>query len=382
MAAVGPFGRQRRVIVAISGGADSMALAVLVARWGRPIAVIVDHGVRPDSAAEAASVSARLETLGIENSVAKASVANGPALAERARAARYALLFAACLREGVPDLLLGHHAGDQAETVQMRAEAGSGSAGLAGMAAVSYRNAARVVRPLLGIHPARLRATLRQAGIAWVEDPTNQNMRTARGRLRATMSGAARSAALALAETSFAERRGELSAVADELADVWLAPEGFAVVPGQLGVAALSALIWMISGHCYPPPRAGVERGLVARTLHGVLIRPAGRLGTGFLLAREPAAVAPPIEANEGAVWDGRFRVRGAGAGLTLGALGTDSAALRSRTRLPAAVLATLPALRRRGALVSVPHLAFPDREACRSVSFDMWPRRQAAPST
>ena len=382
MAATGPYGRERRVMVAVSGGADSMALALLLARWGQPLAAIVDHGVRPESAAEAALTSARLAALGVRNEILTTAVAAGSALAERARIARYEFLHDAAARLGLPDLLLGHHAGDQAETVRMRQDAGSGTAGLAGMAPVSYRDAVRLVRPLLGIDPARLRATVRQAGVDWVEDPTNQSMRTARGRLRRDMTAADRGEALALAETSRSARMLDLRDAAAELADVRLAPEGFAVVPRELGAAALSALIWMLSGRMYPPPLAARARGLAARTLHGVLIRPAGRLGPGTLLTREPASVAAPIASGDDAHWDGRFRVRGAPAGVTVGALGADAASLRSRSHLPAVVLATLPALRRAGALVAVPHLAFPDAEACRSVTVEFRPGRQAAPST
>jgi len=381
MAATGPFGRERRVMVAVSGGADSMALALLLTRWGNPIATIVDHGLRAESATEAALVSTRLAALGIQSRILSASLRPGPALAARARVARYDLLFAECVRLGLPDLLLGHHAGDQAETVRMRADSGSGAAGLAGMAPVSYRNLARLVRPLLAIDPARLRATLRHANLSWVEDPTNHSMTTARGRLRRQMNAHDRIAALTLAASSLADRTNQLRVDATELATVQLAPEGFAVSPGPLGTSALSALVWMISGRPYPPPRIALEPGLATRTLHGVLIRPAGRLGPGTLLTREPAAVAPPIEACDEAVWDGRFRVQGASPGLTLGALGVDAATFRRRSRLPAAILATLPALRRGMALVAVPHLAFPDREACRSVSVEMWPRRQATPS-
>ncbi|RYY12796.1 MAG: hypothetical protein EON55_11555 [Alphaproteobacteria bacterium] len=190
-----------------------------------------------------------------------------------------------------------------------------------------------------------------------------------------------RAAALTLAASSLTDRAHQLRANAAELADVRLAPEGFAVAPDPLGASALSALIWMISGRSHPPPRVALEPGLAARTLHGVLIRPAGRLGPGTLLTREPAAVALPIQACDGAVWDGRFRVRGAAAGSTLGALGAEAATLNGWSRLPAVVLATLPALRHGTALVAVPHLAFPDREACRSVVVEMWPGRQATPS-
>ena len=383
MRPLGPFGAERRVVVAVSGGADSMALAVLLSRWGRPRAVIVDHGLRTESASEAALTASRLAGLGIEASVVCASLTVGPAQSERARAARYELLFAACEAAGVPDLLVAHHAGDQAETVQMRLAAGSGVLGLAGMAPISYRNAARILRPLLELDPARLRATLLEAAIDWVEDPGNTDPRTARGSLRATMSAADRAAALALAEASAAGRDRVLTRVAEELSTVRLAPEGFAIVPGHLGADALSALLWSVSGRQYPPPRAQLGRGLAARTVHGVMMRPAGRLGRGTLVAREPAAVQPGIPAVAGAVWDGRFRLSGAmPAGLSVGALATDAARLRHRSPLPAVVLATVPALRDGNAVISVPHLAFSDSAACRSVVFDFWPGRPTVLST
>lgn len=375
-----PFGAGRRVMVAVSGGADSMALALLLSRWGEPIAIIVDHGLRAESAAEAAMTAARLAALGIASSIARASLAAGPAQAERARAARYALLMAACETAGVPELLVAHHAGDQAETVQMRSAAGSGVQGLAAMASVSYRNAACILRPLLGIDPARLRATLRQAGVEWVEDPGNTDSRTARGLLRATMSTADREAALTLATASAAERARIERAVTLELAAVRLAPEGFAIVPGDLSPDALSALIWTISGHRYPPPRTMLGRGLTTRTIHGVLLRPAGRLGRGTLVTREPAAVQAGIGAFDRAVWDGRFRLRGdVPSGLSVGALGEDAVSLRSRSKLPSVVLAALPALRDADRLVAVPHLAFPDLAMCRSLSMEFWPGRPAA---
>ena len=382
MQPLGPFDAERRVIAAVSGGADSMALALLLSRWGRPIAVTVDHGLRVEATTEAAVTAERLAALGISSSTIRASLSTGPAQAERARATRYELLFAACRAAGVPDLLVAHHAGDQAETVQMRSAAGSGVLGLAAMAAVSYRNEARIVRPLLGTDPARLRATLLHAGVEWVEDPGNTDRRTVRGSLRATMSGADRVAALALAEASAADANQIRGKIAEELGGVRLAPEGFAIVPGHLGHHALSALLWSVSGRGYPPPRAHLARGLAARTVHGVLLRPAGRLGPGTLVTREPRAVQARVTAFDGALWDGRFRLRGTvPAGLSIGALGDDAALCRHNSPLPALVLATLPALRDGDSVVAVPHLAFPDTAACRSVVSEFWPQRPAAPA-
>ena len=92
-----------------------------------------------------------------------------------ARAARYALLEAACREAGLLHLLLAHHALDLAETTLIRAERGSGATGLAGMAAVRERPGLRLLRPLLGVMPDRLRATLRELGQPWLEDPSNRS---------------------------------------------------------------------------------------------------------------------------------------------------------------------------------------------------------------
>jgi tRNA(Ile)-lysidine synthase len=88
---------------------------------------------------------------------------------------------------------------------------------------------------------------------------------------------------------------------------------------------------------------------------------PAGRMGSGLLMMREEAAMAPPEAATPGVSWDGRFRVMACPEGLQIGALGEDAARFRDRNRLPTAVLRTLPAFRRNGTLVAVPHLLYSD---------------------
>ncbi|HXT77991.1 MAG TPA: tRNA lysidine(34) synthetase TilS, partial [Acetobacteraceae bacterium] len=191
MARLGPFEPEPCLAAGVSGGADSMALAVLADGWvrrrgGSLLAVIVDHGLRAESAAEAAVTRDRLSGLGIAAQIRRLDgLTRGPALAERARMARLEMLASVCRDAGILHLLLGHHAGDQAETVMMRVLRGSGPHGLAGMAALREAGQVRLLRPLLETSPGALRAFLSAAGVDWVEDPSNTDMTALRPRLRA-----------------------------------------------------------------------------------------------------------------------------------------------------------------------------------------------------
>ncbi len=396
MAPLGPFAGDRRIAVAVSGGADSMALALLLRAWGRPFALVVDHGLRPASAAEAGMTLRRLNAMGIPATLLQADLRHGPALAERARAGRYALLGAACRDAGLVDLALGHHLRDQAETVMLRRAAGSGAAGLSGMSAVAHMDAVRLLRPLLGVLPARLRATLAAAGVRWVEDPTNTDPATPRARLRAgpLADPAAASPLGAEAAASGAARAvAEGEAAAELAASVAVHPEGIAHIRAPMGPQAVSALVWTLSGAAYPPPPAAALRlsGRLqaepgwAGTLHGVRVMPAGRFGPGWLMGREAAAMQEAVPASRR--WDGRFQVAppfapaDAGDRVTLGALGPDAARLRHWSVLPSALLRTLPTLRRNGAIVAVPHLSYPDAAACCSAAVVFRPARPVAPA-
>jgi tRNA(Ile)-lysidine synthase len=379
MAGLGPFGASQRVAVAVSGGGDSMALAVLAAEWGRARAFIVDHGLRADSDAEAALTESHLAARGIPARILRlAELRPGPGLPARARTARYAALEAACAAEGFAHLLLGHQQGDQAETRLMRASAGSGAAGLAGMAAIVERTGVRLVRPLLGIPPGRLRATLRAAGVGWVEDPTNRDRRFLRPRLRAEIGAEAAALAVAAGAAGMvrAAREREVAAILAER--VGFDEAGFALLAlGPILPAALAAVLQAIAGAAYPP-RSEAVAALAAEprpaTLAGARIVPAGRLGPGWLVLREQAAIGPAVAAHDGALWDGRFRLAGTAPSDTqIAALGADAARFRRASRLPAAILATLPALRRGGALVAIPHI-----EACAGLAFLPAPPRPA----
>jgi tRNA(Ile)-lysidine synthase len=370
MAALGPWPADRRVAVAVSGGADSLCLARLAAGWGRPFGLIVDHGLRQESAAEAAQTQATLSRLGVASRILTLEgLAAGPGLAARARAARYEALTGACAAAGLADLLLGHHADDQAETVLLRRRAGSLRAGLAGMARIAETPSLRLVRPLLDVPKASLVAILRAQGIGWVEDPSNADQRAARVRARCLLAahGVERAALLADAREAGEARVAADISVARLLAGrVVLRPEGFALLsPGPIDRAAFATLVRGLTGAPYPARTAHLAR-VAARpgpcVLAGLRIIAAGRLGEGWLLQREEAGVGPDIEAVPGAVWDGRFRLKGCGAlpeGMMLGALREDASRLRRLTDLPSSIMRTLPAIRLHGRLVAVPHIGY-----------------------
>ena len=390
MVRLGPFSASRRIGAAVSGGADSMALALLLRDWGQPLAFVVDHGLRPEAGAEAGLTVRRLAEIGIPARLLHAGLQPGPAAAGRARAARYALLAVACQEAGCADLALGHHQRDQAETLLLRQGAASGPAGLAAMALVAWTDSARVLRPLLGVTAGRLRATLTAAGVDWVEDPTNTDLATPRARLRAGVLAAPDIAAtLAAAASAHGALRASAEArAADEVAaSVCIFPEGVAHLHGPIGAKALSALVWTLSGAVHPPPSAGVVRLLAgmeaspryAATLHGACLIPARASGRGWLLGREAAAMQGAVPVGER--WDGRFLSAAGRDGSVLGSLGKDAARLRRFSPWPAALLRTLPTLRKDGAIVAVPHVGYPDAAACRDAAVLFRPARPAAPA-
>jgi tRNA(Ile)-lysidine synthase len=385
-AALGPWSVARRIAVAVSGGADSMALAVLARRYAEPLALIVDHRLRPESTAEAAETASRLASIGITSRILTLrGLLPGPGLAARARAARYAALAAAAREAGLSDLLLGHHAGDQAETFLIRQAARSGPDGLACMASVVDTVDLRLLRPLLANPPERLRDLLRRLGIGWVEDPGNHSPAATRTRMRARLAEGGsdrRAALLALTRAAGLARRRREEQLAARLAErARIFPEGYAILsPGPADAAILAALIRGLTGAAYPVGRAALARLAAASlrgTLGGVRFMPAGRYGAGTLLVREEAAMQGSVAAVAGARWDGRFRLESdvaLPAGAEIAALGDDAIVLRRRSGHGSAVLRTLPALRLAGEILCVPHLGYFNKWTNRSLRLSFCP--------
>ncbi|MDB5096626.1 MAG: tRNA(Ile)-lysidine synthetase [Cyanobacteria bacterium RYN_339] len=171
------------VLVGLSGGVDSVVLLHLLARAGHPVtAAHLDHGLRPESAGDAAWVAAQCQAWDVPLIVDRQAVPPGE---EAAREARHAFLVAAAGRAGLAAIALGHHAGDQAETVLFRLARGTGPAGLAGMArSRTIEGGVRLIRPLLGCTRPEILDLARGWGLAWREDPSNEELAFARNRIR------------------------------------------------------------------------------------------------------------------------------------------------------------------------------------------------------
>ena len=208
------FPASGRVILAVSGGADSTALMVLAQRWRRRrvrgpqlVAATVDHGLRPRSQSEAKAVGTLARRLGLKHEILNWRGGKPKTGVEAAaRAARYRLLAELARRLGAEAIATAHTLDDQAETVLMRLAAGSGPAGLAGMRPRDTRHGIVLLRPFLGLRKAQLMATLARAGIAWVDDPMNADPAFARARLRAAGTVLAREGLTAERVARLAER--------------------------------------------------------------------------------------------------------------------------------------------------------------------------------
>ena len=180
--------RAPALVLAVSGGPDSIALMWLAARWRaafsrgpRLLAVTVDHGLRAESVREARQVKRLADTLGVPHRTMRWTGEKPKSgVPAAARAARYRLLATAARQNGASHVFTAHTRDDQAETLLMRLLRGSGINGLAAMARESEREGVLIARPFLNISKAQLIATLEKARIGYADDPTNRDANLAR----------------------------------------------------------------------------------------------------------------------------------------------------------------------------------------------------------
>ena len=356
--------------VAVSGGADSMALMHITQRAlalvppytpamampGRPrlIVLTVDHGLRPGSAEDAAWVASQADAAGLPCHVLRwegGKPAQG--IQAAARAARYRLMHEALVDEARPYdrrermLLTAHHHEDQAETFLMRLARGSGIDGLSAMQRTAFVPTApmpegafgarlAVHRPLLDLPKSRLVATLQSAGLEWREDPSNERDDFERVRVRKVLASlkelGVTSEAIARSARRLSRARSAVLRQALEIADQsvdWhggqfgsIALDTLNDLPEEIAIRILIHMIAAYSGEA-PDPRLSEIEALCERiratsnrawparaaTLGGCRLdwRPGGDLRVWREAGRAGLATLQIEPGTRSAVWDRRF---------------------------------------------------------------------------
>lgn len=236
--------------LAVSGGPDSTALAWL-SRTVLPDVqlrvAVVDHGLRPESAAEAALVQQRMQALGLEADILTWTPPQNlkSAKMEQARLARFWLLQGWAMERGLLRVWLGHHADDQRETIAMRQRQGTSIEGLRGMDQTRPAPETLFERPLLFWRKDDLVQVCRDNDLPFVEDPTNRDVRTERGRLRATGELLTEPLTSNMAHAS-AQSPQTAGMVTHELGHLWVRRETLTAEAVQAGCA------WVRGGHYAP----------------------------------------------------------------------------------------------------------------------------------
>lgn len=388
--------REDSLAIAVSGGADSMALAMLaVDALPKAEFLTFDHGLRPESGADAAQVRDWLGARGCRVKVMRWTGDKPEAgIQKAAREARYSALESHCMKRDIRYLLLAHHLEDQAETFLLRLIRGSGVDGLAAMSPISpalvIRGGPLHIRPLLDVPKARLRATLQAMGQAWLEDPSNLDTSYTRIKVRNLLNETQIEGFDAVRLAATAKRMGRarraLEIVTDDLIHTLhkSAPEAYATLDAarlakasdELALRALARLLMHYGGRIYPPRLEGLERlyrelcqdKFEGATYAGCCIMPHDD-GEKICILRELSGIEERLALVPGKseIWDNRYRVCVAkGEGLEVARLGDDgwrqlvgvwSAARGIDAPHPARLV--LPCLWRDDVVVAVPALGF-----------------------
>jgi tRNA(Ile)-lysidine synthase len=380
------------IALAVSGGADSIALLRLAHAWTLQqdcpphlTILTVDHGLRAASPNEAAWVNNLATALGLPHyTLVWEGEKPKTGVQAKARAARYALMTAFARANAIPALATAHTADDQAETFLMRLARGSGLDGLAGMSVVSALEGVTLLRPFLGLTRARLVASLNILGQPWIEDPSNDNTHYERVRIRQMLRQEnafnVRSADLALTARRLRRARDAIEAMADDfLSKVLTVHEaGFGKmafapllkIPEEVALKVLGRLAHTFSGKS-PPIRMSKLEACYTALAAGGLSATLG--GCRFLIRRGSLIVAREfgrmtrgntlLRPEETLLWDGRFSVHlppTAPNGVQLRVLGPDGIAVVNAAGgnfgdIPRVVVQTLPSLWRNEQLTYAP---------------------------
>jgi len=402
-----------RIAIGVSGGADSMALMHLLARWQHVLddhgerrvdilVMTVDHGLRAASGSEAEWVGEQAQLMGFDHIILR-WLGRKPetGVQDAARQARYQLMIGASIEADCGALVVAHHAQDQAETLLMRLARGSGLDGLAGMSLVSLRDGIALHRPFLEISKTRLKASLEALGAQWIDDPSNEDASYERVRLRKVMALLEPLGVSFEALTRSASRLSRARQALDEVTRAAIDDlvnchdgaygeiegAGFFALPFEIRLRLLSELIGGFGGRMCAPQLSKLENAhraldhasgaseTYSGALGGALVRYDGRRNKDgrILIFREPKRgdiePLPVIPGGEPIMWDGRFMVSVASgivakSGISIGPLGEDGLGILKEmacelSHMPREALLALPAFKSRDLIVGVPHLNY-----------------------
>jgi len=384
--------------LAVSGGADSVALMHLAHQWRRELeadapqltVLSVDHGLRDGSAQEAQWVAQAAKNLDFPCQILRWQPGKKQSrIQQDARQARYDLMAGYAYENKIDALVTAHHLDDQAETVLMRLARGSGLDGLGGMHSHSTWAGLSLLRPFLDVPKQQLAESLLQRGIDWLEDPSNDDARFERVRIRQAMQDLQKLGIDATAVARSARRMRRASEALDHAAGAFLQDhakatdtgycridaKAFASAPEEIALRVLSRCIQGVGGRVMPPRLAKLESLFAVlknnegktETLGGCVLR---SKANQILVLREGGRRGPaPMHLDPGhsGLWDGRYRVSlGASheAPVEVRALGQDAWRMIRKERpetpsLPPLVAAGLVSFWRDDALLAVPPLGY-----------------------
>lgn len=401
MKRIGYFESTPVLAVAVSGGADSVALLHLTNGWakergGKVIALTVNHNLRPEAVQEAAQVNKWCESHGIEQHILcwQSPSPVHSSIQENARIARYQLMIRWCNDNNVLHLLTAHHRDDQVETMFFRLARGSGLDGLSSMSVQNVVDGVRLLRPLLAIPKSSLVEYLGEEKQKWLEDPSNQNPLYARVHIRQQLTHAENNIDLKQRSIVVINKLGkfrnllENNLVSQMTNCISVYSQGYAAInltefnklDNVITLKAIAALICNLSGSEHPPRTHKLQemnsliRNGQLRTKYcigGLLFEPVKE--QNILVYRENKAIEEAITLEPGiaAFWDKRFVIKISSdvknsSPMRVQALGSNGLAeVRKNAKHllkstpPDRIIRTFPSIWLLEELLSVPHISY-----------------------
>ena len=373
---------ESHIAVAVSGGSDSMALLRLAGQWSKKHSVkisvlTVDHGLRVEAANEARQVADWCASPSFDHHTLRwEGVKPKTGLQAKARVARYDLMGGWCASHGVQYLLTGHTMDDQAETVLMRQARTDTAESLAGIWKSAAWGGVKLHRPLLGQSREQLRVYLKSLGQKWIDDPSNEDVKFERVRVRQALGNEDKPDQRKMELADIADRAGREARALASATEVWIAgqltsyPEGFGIIPRagfhELEPALQRRVLQQViqiygSGNRTEPgeldhlARWIMGQDLSRRTLGGAVL--ACRKAS-VLIGREWARISPvstPVPGTGEVMWDGRFLVQ-APPRSQIVPVGSLHGVAR-RADIPSFVQQSLPAVLLGNGEAVIPHL-------------------------